>query len=145
MFLHPYHADFLVSMSLTGHINAFNQFKRSLVREISIITRETGATIPLWDFAAMYPPNASAVPAKGELEVTSRWYWEAGHYRKSLGDKMLKRMLGAHDSDNSFGDLLIANNVEGVISRQTRLYDTYRNQHYDDVKRIEGLKALVSR
>ncbi|MBT7485366.1 MAG: hypothetical protein HN673_03280 [Rhodospirillales bacterium] len=144
VFLHPYHADILASMSLTGHIDTFNQFKRSLAREISIITRETGATIPLWDFAAMYPPNISPAPKKGELGVASRWYWEAGHYRKSLGDKMLKRMLGALDSDLQFGDLLIAKNFEDVISRQTHLYDTYRTQHYDDVTRIERLKALVS-
>ena len=49
----------------------------------------TDANAELWDFSGFSPYADEAVPLPGDTHSEMRWYWEAGHFKKSLGDRLL--------------------------------------------------------
>jgi len=64
----------------------------------------------LWDFSGCHSVTIEDVPASGDLRSEMRWYWEAGHFKKELGDLVLDKVLDHPDPQRKvpagFGTLL---------------------------------------
>ncbi|OYO27859.1 hypothetical protein [Janthinobacterium sp. PC23-8] len=92
--IYPYHAQWLAMLEAAGFWPLFEQWKAQLVREIaSIQASHPGASIALHDFSGYGPYNCERIPAASERDAATRWYWEAGHFKKELGDVVLERLL----------------------------------------------------
>jgi hypothetical protein len=87
LFINPYHADYLVTINDTGHWENFEQWKRTLTQ----IAEQQN--VALWDFSTLDSYASETPPAPGDKRSILRWFWEPAHYRKELGDLMLKQML----------------------------------------------------
>jgi hypothetical protein len=77
----------------------------------------------IWDFATFSPYATLPVPDTANDEA-AHWYWEAGHFKKELGDVMLATMLappGSSVNDDSFGSLLQPDNIDAWLSQQRDL------------------------
>jgi len=105
LLIYPYHAQLLATFEAAGLWPRFEAWKDVLVAEVAAArARHPQAAIRLVDFSGYGPWQCEPVPAKGSRAVT-QWYWEAGHFKAALGEKMLARLLGA-DEVSGFGTVL---------------------------------------
>ena len=49
--------------------------------------------VELWDFTGFSPYTAEQVPRPGDTRTELQWYWEAGHFKKSLGDLLARERV----------------------------------------------------
>ncbi|MEO5934374.1 MAG: hypothetical protein ABIQ08_12605 [Duganella sp.] len=96
LIIYPYHAQLMAMMEQTGLWPAFEQWKLRLLREV---TRLNGAhpeaRVVLWDFSGYGKLQCEPIPAKGDVVHGTRWYWESGHFKAALGERILARIFGA--------------------------------------------------
>lgn len=97
--INPYHAQYLDLLKQIGLWPAFEEWKAALVRTVAASRMPAGA-IALYDFSGYNEISEEQVPPEGDLTSAMRWYWEAGHYKALVGDKMIARFFGR---DHSFG------------------------------------------
>ena len=102
--IYPYHAHILELFGLTGLAPSFDAWKAELARRLAIGSH-TSAGVPsrskltLWDFSGYNRYTCEAVPEVGDRSHVVRWYWEAGHFKRELGDLMIARMRGGDAQD----------------------------------------------
>ena len=93
LLIYPYHAQLLATFEAATLWPRFEAWKDVLVAEVAAArARHPRATIRLMDFSGYGPWQCEAIPPKGSMAVT-RWYWEAGHFKAALGEKILARLL----------------------------------------------------
>jgi hypothetical protein len=142
--LYPYHTHTLMLFELTGLWPAYEDWKREIVRRID--AARGAMDIELWDFTGFSPYTGERVPRPGDTRTELQWYWEAGHFKKSLGDKMLLDVFGAKDSDDHWGRRLTGANLEQVLQQARAERDDYRRRHEDDWRAMaELVEAAAAR
>lgn len=104
--IYPYHAQVIGLLHQYGLLADFAHWKIALSEAVAQEAAR-GAPVRLWDFAVLDDRSAEAIPARGDLKTDTVWYWEAGHFKASLGGLVLDRMLtDAAPSGPGFGRLL---------------------------------------
>lgn len=139
--IYPYHANLLEVMRITDHWQSFEDWKRAVVQIADGESRSTGkAPVTVWDFSGFNSYTTEAIPAKGDKKAHMHWYWEAGHFKRELGDLMLTRIFGRSSAIDGFGVLLNAANIEQQIASLKTQESTYRQSH---AERLEELACLA--
>lgn len=91
--IYPYHAQVLLLFEETGLWPWFEAWKAILAEEVAAArVRHPGAHIVLADFSGFGPRQCEAIPASGASTAT-QWYWEGGHFKKALGDVLLRALV----------------------------------------------------
>lgn len=71
--------------------------------------------------AAIIQSQSKLSPRRAICSQNMCWYWEAGHFKKELGDLVSDKVLGHCDSQrmvpNEFGTLFTAANVEAHLAQ----------------------------
>lgn len=105
--IYPYHAQMLAMFEAAGLWPLFEVWKVRLVHEIGAVrARYPDAHISLTDFSGYGAYNCEPIPAANERGTATHWYWEAGHFKKALGDIVLQRVMSPQDiapADGQFG------------------------------------------
>jgi hypothetical protein len=131
--LSPVHARQLELLDNLGLWVAFETWKRRLTRLVAQVREEThGARIELWDFSTYNLYSVEPVPLASNRRKIMQWYIESSHYRSTLGDLMLDRVLLGEGS-NAFGVRLTNDTIEGHLHSQHEKREAYRNAHADEV------------
>ncbi|MES2739333.1 MAG: hypothetical protein V4754_00045 [Pseudomonadota bacterium] len=114
LLIYPYHAQILAMFEQLGFWPQFEQWKSLLAREVDTArAAHPGARITLWDFSGFSPLQCETIPAAGDLRASTRWYWEAGHFKPALGGKVLTRLLAAPaPGEEGFGFALTGATLE---------------------------------
>jgi hypothetical protein len=68
--------------------------------------------VEVWDFSGVAPETLEAIPAKGDRQTRLTNYWEAGHFKKELGDLVIDRLLG---KQSNFGIKLNSGNIDNWL------------------------------
>ncbi|STR27530.1 Uncharacterised protein [Janthinobacterium lividum] len=114
--IYPYHAQMLAMFEDAGLWPLFEEWKAQLVQEIDAVrARYPDAHISLTDFSGYGAYNCEPIPAANERSKATRWYWEAGHFKKALGDIVLRRVMSPQETapdDWQFGMPLDAARLE---------------------------------
>ncbi len=143
LFSYPYHAHLLEAIRLTGHWDAFEAWKRTVVHLLAQEARENQAVgqpaFAFWDFSTFNALSTEPIPAPADRTTAMRWYWEAGHFKSALGDLLLARMLQHSDHPAGFGVLLTPDNVEAHIRAIRAQGAAYRQNHPQDLQALQGL------
>jgi hypothetical protein len=108
--IYPYHAEIRLMMEKVGLTPLFGEWKRQLVAAVE--RHSAGGNIELWDFSGLTPQTSEAIPEKNDRRTHMVYYWEAGHFKKAMGDLVMGRLLG---QDTGVGVRLHAGNVEAVV------------------------------
>ena len=137
--VYPYHVHTLMLFDLTGLWPAYEAWKRELVRRIDAASETMD--IELWDFSGFSSYTDERVPRPGDTRTELQWYWEAGHFKKSLGDLLLVRMFDGASNNEQWGRRLTGRNVDEHLRLQRVARDEYELAHPDDVKDLETLLA----
>lgn len=90
--IYPYHAQIRVMMERAGLGELFGEWKASV---LAAAGRNAAANtaVKVWDFSGLSPEITEEIPPPGDRKTHLTYYWEAGHFKKSLGDKVLDRVL----------------------------------------------------
>ncbi|MGD8326629.1 MAG: hypothetical protein PVF65_06910, partial [Sphingomonadales bacterium] len=126
-FTHPYHVSLLEAFDRKGLWPAFEAWK------IKLTTVADRWNIPLWDFAVVSDETLEAVPSQDSMA----FYWEAGHYKAELGDRMVVRMRGGE----GFGFKLKSEYVQDYLALQRKQLLNYRGAHPEDARRNQDQSA----
>jgi hypothetical protein len=130
----PYHVDMLQAFDRSGLWPAFAEWKRGLA---AFAEREG---VPLYDFSRVTPETTEAVPAPGDTRTRMRWYWEAGHFKGALGERMVADLVRGAPA---FGARLTAANVEAEIVADASALDGYRAARPGEAARFDRLFLAV--
>ena len=141
--LYPYHVHTLMLFQLTGLWPAYEDWKRELVRRVDA-ARGT-MDVELWDFTGFSPYTAEQVPRPGDTRTELQWYWEAGHFKKSLGDLLLANMFEGRNNSQQWGRRLTGRNVDEQLREQRAARSEYENSHPNDVADLATLIEVASR
>ena len=95
LIIYPYHAQLMAMFEDAGLLGTMDEWKRMLVREADAArARHPDAHISVWDFSGYGDMRCERIPAPGDTRSVTRWYWEAGHFKSTLGELMLQRIFG---------------------------------------------------
>jgi hypothetical protein len=140
--IYPYHAQMMVLLDETGMWPAFEGWKRMLARSVSAArARRPDARIFLWDFSGFNPYTTEAIPGEGDLAATTEYYWEAGHFKKALGDRVLDRILARPDATGDWGSELTVESVDSDLERTRAGLARYAASHPDVVRDVRRIVA----
>lgn len=116
--IYPYHAEIRMLIERLDLGGLFADWKKSIVN-IAARHTEQGQKIEVWDFSGITQETLEAIPKPGDRNSQLTYYWEAGHFKKALGDLMIARILG---DQNTFGVNLNKGNVTNwLIEDRTRV------------------------
>jgi hypothetical protein len=68
--------------------------------------------IEVWDFSGATIYTSEVIPNKSDRATIMNWYWDPGHFRSSLGDLILERILQSKSSADEFGQRLASVRIE---------------------------------
>ena len=139
--IYPYHAHTLVLLHGAGLWPAFDAWKRELVKLVE--NAPTGTDVELWDFSSFLPYADERVPGPGDTTSELRWYWEAGHFKKSLGDVLLARLFDPRGTDPQWGRQLTPQNVEQHLGQLGAARDDYERAHSAELAELAAFIAAV--
>jgi hypothetical protein len=141
--IYPYHAQILIMFEAAGLWSGFEQWKRHLTE----IAARGGAQVALWDFSGFSEYATEAIPPPGDRATEVQWYWEAGHFKKALGDVMLERMLltDATREGEGFGARLTPANVDAHLLKMRQARDAFRASNVSLVAEVEELVSRARR
>lgn len=122
LFTYPYHATQLLLFDDLGLWAAFDSWKRELGR-----TAGRHPDVAMLDFAVMDDATRQPIPTPDARPGESPWYWEAGHFKSGLGDRML-RQLAACTAQQACENRLPPDgpSLEAHLARQRQLLEAYR-------------------
>lgn len=109
--IYPYHAQIRLLLERMGLGELFSEWKRQVFR---LAERHAGANVEVWDFSGISNETLEPIPAPGDRSSHLAYYWEAGHFKKELGDRLLARLTGREDS---FGTRLEQQTLEAWLDR----------------------------
>ena len=111
--IYPYHAQIRLALQRMGLGGLFDKWRQLIV---DVAARHSGAqhTVEVWDFSGISDITMEPIPARGDRKTQLAWYWEAGHFKKDLGNKIIGQLLG---DENGFGINLDTENIAAIISQ----------------------------
>ncbi|MBK7463826.1 MAG: hypothetical protein IPJ50_14630 [Betaproteobacteria bacterium] len=112
----------------------FADWKR-LVVGIAEINSDQGGKVEVWDFSGVSPETLEAIPTRGDRKTHLNYYWEAGHFKKELGNLVIDRLLG---KQNDFGIKLDSGNIESWLAEDRHRVQTPDQQPHHARPRGRG-------
>ena len=108
LLVYPYHARLMALFDEQGLGPLFAQWKLGVLDEVARArTAHPALRIDLVDFSGYDHYQCEPVPARKDRGGVTRWYWEAGHFKEALGERMLQRLFQPTDpapgAEASFG------------------------------------------
>jgi hypothetical protein len=146
LLIYPYHAHLLETIRITGHWTGFENWKRAIVNIVESQSHKPSTSkLVIWDFSGFNQISMEPVPEVNDRQTKMHWYWEAGHFKRKLGELMLDRMFNHPNEPNGFGELLGPANVEEKIASMRAEEIEYRKSHPQDVRELELVAARISK
>lgn len=87
VFTYPYHRDLLVGLDRAGLSPALADFRLAVAQWAQVHGVEA------WDFTRLNAWTTVPVPDPGDRTTLLADYWEAGHFRAAMGERMVAAML----------------------------------------------------
>ena len=125
LILAPSHADRLETFAALGLWPAIETIKRGLA--------SLGDEAEVWDFMGYDPQTTEAVPRRGDFAGQVQWFWEPAHFKRALGDLILRRIFGEPDD---FGVQLTPVTIDARLAHVRAAQESYRTMYPTMRKRL---------
>ena len=116
---------------------AFAAWKKRLVEVVGSDEAGDNRRCALWDFSGYHAHARESVPELGDKSSIVASYWEAGHFKHELGDRMLAQIFD--HPDDGFGVCLTAANVDQQIAALSRGEERYVKERPAETAQITYL------
>lgn len=122
--LYPYHGTQLLLFDDLGLWPAFDAWKRDVAIAAA---RYPGVTVA--DFAVIDEFTRQPIPGADERPGKSPWYWEAGHFKRELGDRVLREIAACAEGQPCASRLPPSGpHLDAHLAGQRALLDAYRSE-----------------
>lgn len=139
--IHPAHAWYWQTLWLSDLWSRFEEMQREIVAiNAEEASRAQHQPYPIWDFSGSYGPTLEPVPS--EQGKPMYWFWEPAHYKKTLGYKLLDRIMGSQPSTGGFNDFGVRLDIADLQAYQAKLRGlqvSYAAQYPDDAATIQSI------
>lgn len=135
--IYPYHAQIRLTLERMGLGGLFDQW-RQLIVDVAARHNSAQQTIEVWDFSGISEVTMEAIPQPGDRKTLNAWYWEAGHFKSDLGNKIIGQILG---DEKGFGTKLDAQNIATIISQDRAKVESLIVQKTPLLKDIDEIIA----
>ncbi|MFC7049586.1 hypothetical protein [Emcibacter nanhaiensis] len=132
IFVNPYHIHYLQVIDRAGLWMEFEKWKMALTT-----FEDYGDGVQVVDFSRITPFHTEPVLSAGRTPL--KWFWEPAHYRRELGDLMIRRLLG--DCTVAFGQTLSADSLRENLEADRRVLDAWQQANPDEVGFVNGFFA----
>jgi hypothetical protein len=140
-FISPVHATQLEAIRAMGLYEVYEQWERDLARVYSDHNRAhpDEQAYRLLDFSGYNDWTTEPIPDDEHPLQKMHWYWESSHYKKELGNLVLKAIFDP-GSDTAFSGYEITDNdIEQHLAALRRQRDAYAVEHGPEIERVERL------
>jgi hypothetical protein len=145
MFFSPAHAWQWELVDTLGLWSDWEQWKREVVRVNESSENLHGQRpFALWDFAGYRGVALEEVPKDYKAAGGLPHYWDASHFKRRLGTKMLDQMLASEAIDDAFGWILNSANVDASIARNRSDRALWRERSSQDLQDIRSTVACFA-
>jgi hypothetical protein len=148
MFINPVHADLLEMIRFMGLWPIYDNWKRDLVNLIAAINKRELKEIPisLWDFGDYNSITTEKISLSNDFGETMQGYIDLAHYKKSVGDLILGKLLTHLNSqeiiNNDFGHLINTQNIKKKLINSKGNQLEYQNKNR---KYLEEIRVLLKK
>lgn len=139
--IYPYHAEICLMIERLGMGQLFADWKR-LVVDIAARASRKDSKVEVWDFSALGAETLETIPMKGDRKTHLQNYWEAGHFKRELGDRIIDRLLGKQDN---FGVKLDSSNIAHWVNEDRLRVHTLLKTPSPLVREVDDLFAHQKR
>jgi hypothetical protein len=141
--IYPYHAQLLLMLDEAGLWPAFEDWKRLLIDTIESERSEGRIQWPvtIWDFSGFHDAATEVIPAPGDRDTVVKWYWEGGHFKKALGDRVIDQMLG----EQGVGVRLESASIDAHLDDLRAALQAYAARHVEQANEVSGLVDAARR
>ncbi|MBS0510343.1 MAG: hypothetical protein JSR42_04030 [Proteobacteria bacterium] len=133
--IYPYHAQIRLMMERAGLGQLFTEWKASVLAAAEH-ARSTNADIKVWDFSGISAETTEPIPAPGDRQTQLAYYWEAGHFKKALGDRILDQILLDRPG---FGHLLTRTSVDRWLIEDQELVTDLASRPSGLIRDVDSL------
>jgi hypothetical protein len=141
---YPYHAQYLVLFERLGLWPELERWKRAVLETVT----DPGYPNPVrfWDFTVFSDASLTIVIDDDvDPSAAPHWYWEAGHFKPSLGDRVLEQVLGDSSDSRSIGRELTPTTVdEWLAFQREKLAAVLVTDQFADVRSVVARARPVS-
>jgi len=142
LFIQPSHAFLLEAIHISGYWKEYENWERKLVALVEKINARysNGKKIALWDFSGYNSFTGESLA--NENTIPMKWHWDAGHYKKELGDRALDRIFGYRHPDRlkleKFGSRIDSGNIEKHLQRINSQREEYLKANEQDIRELKA-------
>jgi hypothetical protein len=151
LFIQPTHVYLLEVLNILGMMKSYEKWRHQLVDLVEVINKQYSEKpeLSLWDFSGYNSVNVDKVPSLEEPNSSMDWYYDSGHFKKSLGDLIQDRVFGYNDKKRDvpidFGVQINSKNIDLYHRAQRNKQTQYMLAHQEDIKELAGKVALISK
>ncbi len=122
--IYPYHAQILALLEYAGLLPLFSEWKSEIIDQLNLVKESSGySKFEVLDFSGYGEYQCESIPSKGDLRSTTKWYWEAGHFKSELGNIVIENSLRSSTNPplphSNFGKKLQKSNL---VQNQERMF-----------------------
>jgi hypothetical protein len=143
LFVTPLHIRRLLLLRITGYQGLFYDWKRGLTDIVERL-KESKCDIDLVDFSGISEYTTNRLSSERRAAESPQWYWESSHFKTSLGDLILRRILGKSDVSRDFGVNLNGEVIENEISKSREELVEYQKNHPQLVNEMRDIVLKAS-
>ena len=145
LIVYPYHAQLMLLIDELGLWPVFEDWKRGVMRLIEEEAGEARDRVVFMDFSGFSGYTTEKIPVRKDRKASTQWYWEAGHFKKALGDVMLGRILAASPADDQadFGIPLRGADLESHLVSLRSARDHFRRSNPEMVHEVRTMIDTV--
>lgn len=134
----PAHVYLQEILDAIGLYETTEDLRRTLMR-VNLEEAELAGKPPfeLWDFFGYNTVNTEKVANSIGPEYAPEWFWDAGHYKPELGDRILNTLFDGTEYED-FGVRLTPGSIEAHLAEQRQRRRDYRSRNAEDVEKIRA-------
>lgn len=133
---YPYHAQYLVLFERLGLWPELERWKRAVIETVTDSRYRN--SVRFWDFTVFNDASrTSIVDDDVDPSAAPHWYWEAGHFKPSLGDRVLAQVLGDSSDSAVIGRELTSTTLdEWLAFQREELATVLGTDQFADVRSV---------
>ena len=138
LLLSPVHAYMPEAKLEFGLYETWQDWKRALVAiNVKEAARAGREPFDLWDFSGYTTYMVESISETNKKKETATWYWDPGHYRRELGDRMLDQIFDLErDTTLDSGVQLTAASIEAHLQETEAAAARYREARAAEIAEL---------
>jgi hypothetical protein len=151
LFIQPTHVYLLEVLKTLGVMEEYEKWRHRLIDLVESVNKKYPKSLkfPLWDFSGYNTVTMDEVPPAEELKRPMDWYYDIGHFKKSLGDLIQDRIFNYSDAERvvpkDFGIQINSKNIDLYQRAQRSKHMEYMLVHQEEIKELAGRVNVIKK